>query len=77
MTEQLRATYEQAQRLPDAAQNELAARIEELLEEMEEEQVWDAIVSQPHVIEKLREFGKEAREEHLRGETLEGGFGDE
>jgi predicted ATPase len=76
MTEQLRATYEQAQHLPDEVQNELAARIAELLEEIEEQE-WDAIVSQPHVLEKLREFGKEAREEHQRGETLEGGFGDE
>jgi uncharacterized protein (UPF0335 family) len=49
MTERLRATYEQAQRLPDAVQNELAARIAELLEEIEEQE-WDAIVSQSHVL---------------------------
>lgn len=76
MTEQLRATYEQAQHLPDALQNELAVRITAMIEEFEE-QAWNAIVSQPHVLQRLRELGKEAREEHRRGETIEGGFGDE
>lgn len=76
MTEQLRATYEQAQHLPDALQNELAARITAMIEELEE-QTWNAIVRQPHVLHKLREFGKEAREEYQRGEAIEGGFGDE
>lgn len=37
MTEQLRATYEQAQHLPDALQNELATRIMAMLEELEEQ----------------------------------------
>jgi DNA phosphorothioation-dependent restriction protein DptG len=74
MTEQLRKIYETIAQLPDEAQNQLAARIGAILEEFDE-QAWDAIVSQPHVQQRLRELGQEALQEHQRGETIEGGFG--
>lgn len=58
------------QRLPDDAQNAIATRI---LEEIEEQE-WDAIVSNPHVQKRLRELGRQALEEDWAGETEEGGF---
>lgn len=70
MTEQLQHAIEALQRLPAEAQNAIAERI---LEEIEEQE-WDAIVSKPRVQARLRELGKQAREEEKVGETEEGGF---
>lgn len=70
MTEQLRHAIEAMQRLPDEAQNAIAARI---LEEIEEQE-WDAIVSKPRVQARLRELGRQALEEDRVGETEDGGF---
>jgi hypothetical protein len=42
-------------------------------EEVEEKE-WMAIVSQPRVIHRLRELGRQALEEDRAGETEEGGF---
>lgn len=74
MNEQLRQTYEEAQQLPENTQNELAARIAILLDEIREELEWDRIVSQPHVQKRLRELGQQALVENAVGETEEGGF---
>lgn len=63
MTEQLRHAIEAMQRLPDEAQNAIAARI---LEEIEEQE-WDAIVSKPRVQARLRELGRQALEEDRVG----------
>jgi hypothetical protein len=70
MTEQLRHAIEAMQRLPDEAQNAIAARI---LEEIEEQE-WDAIVRKPRVQARLRELGRQALEEDRAGETEDGGF---
>ena len=70
MTEQLRYAIEAMRRLPDEAQNALAARI---LEEIEEQE-WDAIVSKSHVQTRLRELGRQALEESKAGKTADGGF---
>jgi hypothetical protein len=70
MNEQLKHAFEAAQQLPDQAQAAIAARI---LEEIEEQE-WEAIVSQPHVRQRLRELGRQALEEDSAGETEEGGF---
>ncbi len=70
MTEQLRYAIEAVQRLPDEAQDAIAARI---LEEIEEQE-WDAIVGKPRVQTRLRELGRQALEEDKAGKTEEGGF---
>ena len=70
MTEQLQRAIEALQQLPPNAQNTIAARI---LEEIEEQE-WDAIVSRPRVQARLRELGRQALEEDNAGETEEGGF---
>jgi len=58
------------QRLPDEAQNAIAARIWEEIEEQE----WDAIVSKPSVQTRLRELARQALEEDNAGKTEDGGF---
>lgn len=70
MTEQLQLAIEALRRLPDDAQDAIAARI---LEEIEEQE-WDAIVSKPHVRARLRELGRQALEEDQAGKTEAGGF---
>lgn len=70
MTEQLKQAFERAQQLPDSAQNALAARI---LEEIEEQE-WEQIVGKAHVQQKLLTLADEAWKEHEVGETEEGGF---
>ena len=70
MTEQLRHAIEAMQRLPAEAQNAIAARI---LEEIEEQE-WDAIVSKPHVQARLRTLARQASEEDKAGKTEDGGF---
>ena len=70
MTEQLQHAIEAMRRLPPDAQNAIAARI---LEEIEEQE-WDAIVSKPGVKTRLRELGRQALEEDRAGETEDGGF---
>ena len=65
MTEQLRHAIEAMQRLPDEAQNAIAARIWEEIEEQE----WDAIVSKPRVQTRLRELARQALEEDKAGQT--------
>jgi hypothetical protein len=70
MTEQLQQAIEALQRLPADAQNAIARRI---LEEIEEQE-WDAIVSKPHVQAHLHELGRQALEEERAGENEDGGF---
>ncbi len=70
MTEQLQHAIEALRRLPANAQNAIATRI---LEEIEEQE-WDTIVSKPRVQVRLRELGRQAMEEDRAGETEEGGF---
>ena len=70
MTEQLKEAFERAQLLPDIAQNALAARI---LEEIEEQE-WETIINKPHVQEKLLALADEAWKEYEADETQEGGF---
>ncbi len=69
MTEHLQEAIEALQRLPADVQNTIATRI---LEEIEERE-WDAIVSKPRVQARLRELGRQAREEDRAGETEDGG----
>ena len=70
MTEQLQRAIEALQQLPASAQNTIATRI---LEEIEEQE-WDTIVNKPHVQARLHELGRKALEEDQAGETEEGGF---
>ena len=73
MTEKLRAVYEQAQELSEETQDELAARIEAMLDELSERE-WERIISQPHVLKAIVELGEEAKRQYDAGETEEGGF---
>ncbi len=70
MTEQLRQAFERAQQLSDNAQNALALRI---LEEIDEQE-WDEIVSKSRPRKVLRALAEEARQQEAAGETEEGGF---
>ena len=70
MTDQLQHAIEALQRLPANAQDVIAARI---LEEIEEQE-WDTIVSKPRVQARLRELGRLAMEEDSAGDTEEGGI---
>ena len=70
MTEQLQHAIEALQQLPENAQNAIATRI---LEEIEEQE-WDAIVRKPRVQARLREMGRQALAEDKAGETEDGGF---
>jgi hypothetical protein len=70
MTEQLRRAFELAQQLPDDAQNALAARILEAIDEQE----WDEITRKPCVRQALRSLAEQARRQEAAGETEEGGF---
>ncbi|HET9922000.1 MAG TPA: hypothetical protein VFQ30_19330 [Ktedonobacteraceae bacterium] len=70
MTERLQQAIERLQQLPDAAQNAIAERI---LDEIDEQE-WDEIVKKPHVQHALRRLAKEARRQNAAGETEEGGF---
>ncbi len=70
MTEQLREAFERAQQLSDDAQNALAVRILDAIDEQE----WDEIVSKPRVRQALRTLAEEARQQEAAGETEEGGF---
>ncbi len=70
MTEQLQHAIEALQQMPADAQNAIATRI---LEEIEEQE-WDAIVCKPRVQSRLRELGRQALEEDKAGEIEDGGF---
>lgn len=73
MTERLRQLLEQAERLDPAIQNALAEKVEQWLEELEEQE-WDAIVSKPNVRNSLRHMAASAREQEAKGKTEEGGW---
>jgi len=70
MTEQLKQAFEQAQQLPDDAQDVLAARILEAIDEQE----WDEITRKPRVRQALHSLAEQARRQKAAGETEEGGF---
>lgn len=73
MTERLRQLLEQAERLEPAIQDALAEKVEQWLEELEEQE-WDTIVSKPHVRNAIRRMAAEARNQEAKGETEEGGW---
>ena len=73
MTERLRQLLEQAERLNPAIQDALAEKVEQWLEELEEQE-WDEIASKPNVGKALRQMAAHAREQKAKGETEEGGW---
>jgi hypothetical protein len=70
MTEQLQQAIKRLQQLPDEAQNAIAERI---LDEIDEQE-WDDIIRKPRVQQHLRALANQAWQEHEAGETEEGGF---
>ena len=67
MVDELRHAVEHAQQLAEEAQRQLAAQMEEWLDEQE----WDAIVGSPRGQQILAKIVAEAREDIARGETEE------
>jgi hypothetical protein len=53
----------------------MLARLQDILDEIEDEREWDEIVAKPHVKKYLEEQGQIAWKEHLEGNSEEGGFG--
>lgn len=72
MTEQLQQAIDRLQQLPAEAQNAIAERILDDLDERE----WDEIISKPRVQQRLAELADMALRAHQAGETREGGFGE-
>ena len=70
MTEQLKEAYKRALQLPDAAQNAIAERI---LDEIDNHE-WDEFVNQPRSLDAIRRMVEQLRREEATGETEEGGF---
>ncbi len=70
MTEQLQYAIKRLQQLPIEAQNAIAERI---LNEIDEQE-WDEIVRKPAVQQHIRALANQAWQEHEAGETEEGGF---
>ena len=70
MTEQLKEAYEHALQLPDAAQNAIAERI---LDEIDNQE-WDEAVNQPRSLNAIRRMVKQLKREEAVGETEEGGL---
>ncbi len=64
-TNQLRAAYEAAEKLPLKYQDAIA---EKILEEIEEAQ-WDKWLAQPETDKMLDELETKARAQHLAGKT--------
>jgi len=62
--------------LKEMTNDELMAMITAIQEELDERE-WDAIVAQPDVMKWIVEKARQARQEHLEGKTIEGGFGRE
>jgi DNA phosphorothioation-dependent restriction protein DptG len=68
MIPKLRQAFEKIESLPEQEQEELAARLMEIMDS--EEREWDALLSRPDVFAALTKLGEEALEEFQRGETL-------
>ena len=64
------ARIESARQLSNDLRDKELERILDEIDEME----WDAIVAKPQVKQRLRELGRRAREDHLAGRTVKGGF---
>jgi hypothetical protein len=71
-TEQLRQSWERAEKLSLKDQDMVAKQILEAIERIEADEEWNAIWENPKAIQVARRLAKEARE----GEIEEGGFDD-
>ncbi len=69
MTELLRKAFEQASRLPDRLQDEVA---QELLEDIEGETLWDDTLARSH--DQLEKMADRALQEFRAGSTRKAGF---
>ena len=58
----------------EMTQDQLKAMPERIQEELDERE-WNAIVAKPRVMKRMVDMARKARQEHLEGETKEGGFG--
>lgn len=66
MTKALREIFEAASKLPDEAQDALAAII---AEELRSEQRWQSLLDDPRSSDLLKDLADEALQEYRRGET--------
>jgi hypothetical protein len=69
MTDLLKKAFEQAGRLPDGVQDEVARQ---LLEDIEGELLWDDTLARSQ--DKLEEMADRALREHRAGRTRKAGF---
>ena len=52
----------------------MLVRLQDILDEIEDEREWDEVVAKPHVKKYLEEQGQLAWKEHLEEKSEEGGF---
>ena len=67
MTESLQQIMEEVERLDPAMQEAFAARARKILDELEEEREWDALVNRPASQRFLKKLIDEGRKEHAEG----------
>ena len=75
MTKLLQKAFQEAQKLSDNLQNEIA---QQLLADIENELKWQETLADPDTnFDIIRQMAQEALEEDQEGKTEEKGFGDE
>ncbi len=60
--------------IKEMTDDQLKTMLERIQEELDERE-WDRIVAKPRVMKRMVELARQARQEHLEGKTIEGGFG--
>lgn len=71
MTEALKQVMEEIQQLDPALQDEVAARIKDILKELEEEHEWEAMVSTPESQALLAKLKARAEEQIAAGKVYD------
>lgn len=71
MTQRLQQLLEQVQQLEPTAQDIIAEKLAQWLEELEAEKRWNELLNDPRSEALLDRLGEEAHEEHVAGLTEE------
>jgi hypothetical protein len=74
MVDELRQVLEQVEQLDPSLQHIMAARIREILQELEEKRAWEQALKSPEGQARLARLVAEADEEIASGNVEEGGF---
>jgi hypothetical protein len=62
--------------IKEMTDEQLKALLEIIQAELDERE-WDKIVAKPHVMKRMVDLARQARQDYLEGKTIEGGFGRE